>query len=206
MTSPAQKTSSRSRTKPSSPLPLPLWGPTAASSAAPVAKQITITSRASGKPTPGACVQGWGYAAWFSGVSGIDSPVPSTSLTVRPRQSHFLAAFSLRRWPVLRASVLTISSGSRWRARQYAPVRTLHALKPSRTRWAAQPLTAFWHEPSASNTCRMNIDSVTVGGYSRSRCSGSSASVVSSNSGPVSTLKYSTASVAPSRRPMLLRR
>ena len=61
-------------------------GPIAASSAAPVARQITMTKRASGKPTPGACVLGWGYTAWFSWVSGIDSPVPSTSLTARPRQ------------------------------------------------------------------------------------------------------------------------
>jgi hypothetical protein len=67
-------------------------------------------------------------------------------------------------------------------------------------------LTAFWHEPSASITWRMNIDSVTVGGYSRSRCSGSSSSVVSSNSGAVSMLKYSIASVDLSRCMMRLRR
>ena len=48
------------RPSPSSPVPLPLCGPIAASSAAPVARQITMTSRASGKPTPGAWVLGWG--------------------------------------------------------------------------------------------------------------------------------------------------
>jgi len=52
----------------------------------------------------------------------------------------------------------------------------------------------------------MNIDSVTVGGYSRSRCSGSNASVVWSNSGLVSTLKNSTASGDFARRLMLCRR
>ncbi len=45
-----------------------------------------------------------------------------------------------------------------------APVRTLFALKPSAARCAAQPLTAFWHDPSASSAWRMNIDSVIVGG------------------------------------------
>ena len=52
----------------------------------------------------------------------------------------------------------------------------------------------------------LNIDSVTVGGYSRSRCSGSSASVVSSNCGLVRMLKNSTASVAFACRRMRLRR
>ena len=67
-------------------------------------------------------------------------------------------------------------------------------------------LTAFWHEPSLSSTWRRNMDSATVGGYKRSRCSGSTDSAVSSNSGLVSTLKNSTAWVAFARRPMLLRR
>jgi hypothetical protein len=35
----------------------------------------------------------------------------------------------------------------------------------------------------------MKIDSVTVGGYSRSRCSGRCYLVISSNSGPVSGLE-----------------
>ena len=52
----------------------------------------------------------------------------------------------------------------------------------------------------------MNIDSVTVGGYSRSRCSGSSASVVPRNSGLVSVLKNATASVDFDRRSMRRRR
>ncbi len=77
-----------------------------------------MTSRASGKPTPAACVLGWGYTAWFSGVSGIDSPVPSTSLTARPRHSHCLGAFWLSSRPVWRVSALTISRGNRWRALQ----------------------------------------------------------------------------------------
>ena len=45
-----------------------------------------------------------------------------------------------------------------------APVRTLLALKPSAARCAAQPLTTFWHDPSASSAWRVNFDSVTVGG------------------------------------------
>lgn len=187
-------------------MPLPRCGPIAASSAAPVARQITMTSRASAKPTPLAWLLGWGYTAWFCGVSGIDSAVPSTSLTARPRHSHDARAFWLSRHPVWRASALTISSGSRWRARQYPPVRTLHGLRPSAARCAAQPLTAFWHEPSACSAWRMNIDSVTVGGYSRSRCSGSNVWLVCSNCGLVSTLKNSTAWVDLARLPMLFRR
>ncbi|WP_343231024.1 hypothetical protein [Variovorax sp. WS11] len=126
--------------------------------------------------------------------------MPSTNLTARPRHFQGANAFALSSRPVCCVSAVTISKGKRWRALQYAPVRTLHALNPSAARCAAQPLTAFWHEPSASSVWRMNIDSVTVGGYSRSRCSGSSASVVSSNCGLVRMLKNSTASVVRARR------
>ena len=66
--------------------------------AAPLARQITMTSRASGKPMPLAWVLGWGYTAWFSWfswVSGIDSPLPSTSLTARPRHSHGASALTV---------------------------------------------------------------------------------------------------------------
>ena len=128
--------------------------------------------------------------------------MPSTSFTERPRHSHGTSAFSLSRRPVSHVRVLTISSGRRWRARQNPPVWTLHGESPSAARCAAHPLTAFWHEPSASSTWRMNIDSVTVGGYSRSRCSGSSASVVASNCGLVRMLKNSTAWVALAWRPI----
>src|SRR3982075_2517716 len=48
--------------------------------------------------------------------------------------------------------------GKRSRALQYPPVRTLCTLKPSARHCAAQLLTAFWHEPSVSNACRVNID------------------------------------------------
>ena len=122
------------------------------------------------------------------------------------RHNEVACAFWLGHWPLRRVSALTVSSGRRWRALQYPPVRTLHVLRPSAARCAAQPLTAFWHEPSASSTWRMNIDNVTVGGYSRSRCSGNCASVVSSNCGLVSTLKNSTALVDLARLSMLRRR
>jgi hypothetical protein len=52
----------------------------------------------------------------------------------------------------------------------------------------------------------MNRDNVTVGGYSRSRCLGSSASVVCSSSSLVSTLKNSTAALDSERRLIRLRR
>jgi hypothetical protein len=50
----------------------------------------------------------------------------------------------------------------------------------------------------------LDLDSVTVGLYSRSRSSGSSASVVSSNSSLVRALKNSSASAYLARRPVLL--
>ncbi len=65
----------------------------------------------------------------------------------------------------------------------YPPVRTQHGIKPKAARCTAHPLTAFWHELSASSAWCMNIDSTTVGGYSRSRCLGNNASVVCSSSG-----------------------
>ncbi len=46
-----------------------------------VARQITPTTRVNGKPTPSAWQLGCGYCSWFSGVSGIEIPVPSTSFT-----------------------------------------------------------------------------------------------------------------------------
>ena len=120
--------------------------------------------------------------------------MPSTSFTWRPRQRQPVFARALTSSPTACVKPVTIESGKRSRALQYPPVRTLCTPKPSARRCAAQPLTAFWHEPSASNACRMNIDSVTVGGYSRSRCSGRCDSVTSSSSGPVRRLKKPTAS------------
>jgi len=52
----------------------------------------------------------------------------------------------------------------------------------------------------------MNIDRVTVGGYSRSRCDVSDALVVFSKSALVNTLKNSTASVDPERLVIKLKR
>ncbi len=137
-----------------------------------MARQITTTTRASGKPTPLACVLGCGYRAWFSSVSGIEIPLPSTSFTARPRQHHCGRARACSWRPDSRAKPLTIDNGRRARARQYAPVRVLHGRSPQAARCTAHPLTTFWHELSASSACRMNIDSVTVGAYSRSRCCG----------------------------------
>lgn len=48
------------------------------------------------------------------------------ALPTRPRHNHYGRAFWLRMRPVWRESVLTISRGNRWQARQYPPVRTLH--------------------------------------------------------------------------------
>lgn len=88
---------------------------------------------------------------------------------------------------------------ARCRARQYLPVCTLIGLSPSAERSAAQPFTAFWQELLASSVCRMNIDSGTVGGYRRSRCSSVRDSVASSNSELAETPKSSTACVDPAR-------
>ena len=132
--------------------------------------------------------------AWFSAVSGIEIPVPSSSFTVRPRQRQSRRARALKRAAAL--------AGERLHHRQRQP--RSGAAVPARAdalrlqpfgRAARRPsaLTARWHEPSAFSAWRRNIASVTVGGYSRSRCSGRCASVTSSSSGPVSTLKNSSA-------------
>ena len=63
---------------------LPWYGPSAASSTVPTAKLNTTRMRAIGNPTPGAWVLAWGYAAWFSGVSGMVTVYTSRILTVRP--------------------------------------------------------------------------------------------------------------------------
>jgi hypothetical protein len=61
----------------------------------------------------------------LSGVSGIEIPVPSTSLTVRPRQRQRAFARALTSRPVACVSAATIGTGKRCRALQYAPVRML---------------------------------------------------------------------------------
>jgi len=50
----------------------------AMSSSIPVAKDSSTTSRATGNPSPSCCEDGWGYASWFAGVSGMLTVVPST--------------------------------------------------------------------------------------------------------------------------------
>lgn len=63
------------------PAPLPLKGPLAASNTAPLPGQISPTIRATGKPSPVFWPFRRGKADWFSGLSGIVTGVPSTSLT-----------------------------------------------------------------------------------------------------------------------------
>ena len=188
------KTSSSLRLSDNSPLPLPACGPMAASSTAPVDTHATPASLICAKPTPSAWLAGCGQRDWFSAVSGITIPAPSPSFTGRPRQRQPVRTWRYSRSPASRLSVVTICTGTRRRARQYPPVRALGGVSPAATHWAIQPLTALWHERSCERTCFRNIASATVGGYSRSRCCGSSASVFSSSSGPVRALKKSTAS------------
>ena len=124
------------------------------------------------RPAPFLCDLDPTFPPQLAEVSGIEMPVPSASFTVRPRQCQQRCACVDSRRPVSRVSALSIVSGKRRRARQYAPVRMLCTRKPSAARCAAHALTARWQESSSSSTCLMNIDSVTAGGYSRSRCSG----------------------------------
>jgi hypothetical protein len=60
---------------------------------------------------------------------------------------------------------------------------------PATKRLTAASSTAWRQLPSADSAWAMNIDKVSVGGNNRSRCSGSSDSMSSSSSGPVSRLK-----------------
>ena len=61
----------------------------AASSTVPTANENTTSTRAIGRPQPGACVLACGYSAWFSGVSGMVIVEPSTTRTRRPRHKPF---------------------------------------------------------------------------------------------------------------------
>ena len=69
-------------------MPLPSYGAMAKSWQAPVASDSNTVIRASGKPSPGCCVGGCGYIAWFSGVSGIETFDPSAMNTSRPFHFH----------------------------------------------------------------------------------------------------------------------
>jgi hypothetical protein len=59
-----------------------------------------------GNPHPGRVFPGWGQALWFSGVSGMESPVPSATITLRPCQSqgHAFSIFLTVRRPACRIS------------------------------------------------------------------------------------------------------
>src|ERR1035437_3988947 len=76
------------------------------------------------------------------------------------------------------------------------PNAVLHTGKLAATRLIAVSSTAFWQERSALSACARNIESVSVGGNSRSRCGGNSDSTWSNNSGPVNRLKNVYASLS----------
>ena len=84
----------------------------------PTARLKTTRSRAIGKPSPGAWLLGWGYAAWFRGVSGMITVEPSTILTGRPWKSQEASARSWIDRPVRRTSSQKTPSGRRCRASQ----------------------------------------------------------------------------------------
>jgi hypothetical protein len=118
-------------------------------------------------------------------VSAKVTVVPSASSTRRPRHSQASATPSATSWPVRRAKVSIIACGNRARALQYAAVLLLHGVMPAIKRLTAASSTTCRQLPSAESACAMNIDSVSAGGNSRSRCSGSSDSRSASSSGPV---------------------
>ena len=99
---------------------------------APQASENTAAIRASGNPRPGFWATGWGYSAWFAGVSGMVTDDPSYTYTRRPFHSHPSSAPSSSARPVRRAVSEKNASGSRLRAWQYAPVRAEHGLLPPR--------------------------------------------------------------------------
>ena len=79
---------------------------------------MIATIRTSGNPSPIPCAFDCGNASWFSGVSGIEAVVPSTSATRRPFQSQASGARPSISRAVWRTSRTTTPSGSRWRASQ----------------------------------------------------------------------------------------
>jgi hypothetical protein len=71
-----------------------------------------------GNPSPGFWLVGWGHAAWFAFVSGMDTVVPSATLTGRPPSSSPAGYLACNSVPASVASRLTSRSGSRLRALQ----------------------------------------------------------------------------------------
>ncbi len=97
--------------------------------------------------------------------------------------------------PVCRARVEIIVSGRRLRALQYPPVSVLPGFRPPITRLTMASSTTCRQLPSADNAWARNIDKVSVGGNSRSRCSGSNASTRSNSCGTLSRLNIAEQSV-----------
>ena len=77
MTSPGRNRSSSLRSSPNSLCPLPAYRQMPNPTTAPQASEKTAPSRASGNPRPGFWATGWGYSAWFAGVSGMVTDDPS---------------------------------------------------------------------------------------------------------------------------------
>lgn len=131
---------------------------------APQDNEIIATRRAIGKPTPGFCPSGCGYVFWFSGVSGIETVVPSTSLTERPFHFQPSSDFRCSNLPVSRTNRLTRLIGRRNLALQYDLVFDEHGGSPCATRSASTFATAFWQEGSELSTCDKKAHKVTIGG------------------------------------------
>ena len=73
----------------------------------------------------------------------------------------------------------------------------LQGVSPAIRRLIAPSFTARWQDRSALRDWAKNIESVSVGGNSLSRCGGKDNSTASNNSGPVNRLKNACASTLP---------
>jgi hypothetical protein len=128
-----------------------------------------------GNPSPAFWLSGWGQVAWFAFVSGMDTVVPSATLTGRPPSSSPAGYRACNSAPDSFASRDTSRSGSRLRALQYGPVSASPSgpsPAPAAGRAdtnASSLLTASLHDLSAPSTWARNVQTVTSGVYRQSR-------------------------------------
>jgi hypothetical protein len=88
---------------------------------APLSKEKKAQIRADGNPHPGFCIVDCGQISWFSGVSGILIPVPSTTMTRRLFSKSVSGILSHQSAVCLKMSE-SISSSDFLRAVQYEAV------------------------------------------------------------------------------------
>jgi hypothetical protein len=99
----------------------------------------------------------------LAAVSGMDTVVPSATLTRRPFHSQAAGLRRCKSWPVSRTSRGSSDSGRRWRALQYGSVLGEQGGSPRETSQASTRATAARQEASGLRTWLRKAQSVRAG-------------------------------------------